>query len=244
MGYGYEFSSTTIAVEAIAMGCCCYDSLHKYLDEPVYTKPSSSPCTDPLEILNKIAVDKRFDGLFQSAGENDIAKLFAEREDAVLEYWNAWDLSNNPQQQLEESQRLAASLLVGTREDGKDYDFFLAHVLTSSHAIRILVPLVPAKFQVPLIRQWWLVVIGVYIMQLRPRVDTSSIANFDLDGRDWKYVQGRALEDEHAVNAHYVKALRALKEGAATWGDEKEYFLKAAVKFAAEFNGWGGFLRE
>lgn len=226
------------------MGCCCYDFLHKYLDDPAYTKSSSSPCTDPLEILNKIAADKRFDGLFASAGENDTGKLFAKRENEVLEYWNSWDLSINAQKQLEESQRLAASLLVGTCKDGTKYDFFLAHVLTSSHALRILLPLVPAEFQVPLIRQWWLVVISVYILQLRPRVDTSSIANFDLDGRNWKYVQHQAVEGEHAVNAHYVKALRALKEGAATWGDEKEYFLKAAVKFAAEFNGWGGFLPE
>jgi hypothetical protein len=243
LGYGYEFSSNTIAVEAVAMGCCCYDSLHKYLDDPSYTKPTSSPCTDLLVILDKIAVDKRFDGLFPSAGLNDIEKLLAEREDEVLEYWNAWDLSN-PQKQLEESQRLAAALLVGTRKDGNDYDFFLAHLLTSSHAVRILLPLVPAEFQLPLIRQWWLIVIGMYILQLRPRVDASRIANFNLDGRDWKYVQRRAVEGKHAVDAHYVKALRALKEGAATWGDEKEYFLKSAVKFATEFNGWGGFLAE
>jgi hypothetical protein len=26
-----------------------------------------------------------------------------------------------------------------------------------------------------------------------------------------------------------------------TWGDEDEYYLKAAVKFADEFEHWGGF---
>jgi hypothetical protein len=32
-----------------------------------------------------------------------------------------------------------------------------------------------------------------------------------------------------------------MQEAAKTWGDEDEYFLKAAVKLSEEFNGWGGF---
>lgn len=32
-----------------------------------------------------------------------------------------------------------------------------------------------------------------------------------------------------------------MKEAAKTWGDESEYYLKAAVRFADEFEHWGGF---
>jgi hypothetical protein len=32
-----------------------------------------------------------------------------------------------------------------------------------------------------------------------------------------------------------------MQEAAKTWGDEDEYFIKAAVKLTEEFNGWGGF---
>ena len=32
-----------------------------------------------------------------------------------------------------------------------------------------------------------------------------------------------------------------MKEAAQTWGDESNYYLKAAVKFADEFQNWGGF---
>ena len=28
---------------------------------------------------------------------------------------------------------------------------------------------------------------------------------------------------------------------AETWGDDTNYYLKAAVKFAEEFDDWGGF---
>jgi len=32
-----------------------------------------------------------------------------------------------------------------------------------------------------------------------------------------------------------------MENAADTWGDKSGYYLKAAVKFADEFNGWGGF---
>jgi hypothetical protein len=32
-----------------------------------------------------------------------------------------------------------------------------------------------------------------------------------------------------------------MQEAAKTWGDDDEYFLKAAVKLSDEFTGWGGF---
>jgi hypothetical protein len=32
-----------------------------------------------------------------------------------------------------------------------------------------------------------------------------------------------------------------LKTCAETWGDENKNYLAAAVKFADEFDGWGGF---
>jgi hypothetical protein len=32
-----------------------------------------------------------------------------------------------------------------------------------------------------------------------------------------------------------------MKEASETWGDDEQYYLRAAVKFATEFEGWGGF---
>lgn len=32
-----------------------------------------------------------------------------------------------------------------------------------------------------------------------------------------------------------------MKEAAHTWGDKENFYLKAAVKFADEFDSWGGF---
>jgi hypothetical protein len=38
-----------------------------------------------------------------------------------------------------------------------------------------------------------------------------------------------------------IPGLRSLKVCAETWGDENKYYVKAAIRFADEFEHWGGF---
>jgi hypothetical protein len=157
--------------------------------------------------LDKVREDKRFDGLYDH-GSGDISKVLEEREEAFLEYWNGWEITK-PTEQFQEAQGIAAAILVETRPpDNGQFDFFFVHILTSSHAIRILLPLVPAKFHVNLLRQWWLFTLAVYIAQTRPRLDSSSkVDEYDVKGRDWKHVVHSALTGPHSKDAHYVKGM-------------------------------------
>jgi len=192
---------------------CFYNFLHKYLDDPSYTKKPSRDgfkSSSPLEILQKIGKDTRFDGLFDEQGSDNIVPLFEKREAAVLEYWNAWDISN-PKKQFEDSQKAAVALLVGTHSSERKYDFFMVHLLTTSHAIRVLLPIVPAKWQMPLVRQWWLFVVAVYISQLRPTIELHKINQFELEGRDWKYVENKTLNSARGLDAHFVKCRLPVK---------------------------------
>ena len=162
---------------------------------------------------------------------------------AALEYWNSWQLKS-PKDQFSESQKLAVALLVAAqspKENHKRYDFFAVHLLTSSHAVRVLLPLLPGKFHIPLVRQWWLFTLLVYISQLRPKINIDLIKLVELEGRGWSFVTERALKGSYRTDAHYVKALRSMHEASKTWGDLNQYYLKAAVKMAEEFDGWGGF---
>lgn len=222
------------------MAACCYTFLHKYLDDPTYTKSSAYNSASPLEILQRVHEDKRFDGIYDRPGNTDLEDLFGKHEDAVLDHWNAWHISN-PRKQFEDSQQVAAALLVATHETSNQYDFFLVHLLTTSHAVRIILPLVPTKFHVPLVRQWWLLTLSYYIGQVRPEINLDRIKDYDLQGKSWEWVDKQAVSGKHSMDAHYVKALRAMKEAANTWGDEEGFYLKAAAKFGEEFNGWGGF---
>ncbi|KAI9824282.1 MAG: hypothetical protein M1832_002090 [Thelocarpon impressellum] len=259
LGYAYELDNGTIAVEALAMGATSYNSLHKYLDDPAYTRPAPHPTPTPLEILARVHTDTRL-SVFAVPGNENIEPLFLRDETVLLEHWNSWALSPSPLEAFEASQRAAAVLLVGTPATPKEYDFFLAHVLTSSHAVRVLLPLLPARFHVSLARQWWLFALAVYISQRRPSLDQGRITGFDLQGRDWAWVDAQAVRGPWALDEHYVKgspfspahppqlraklmgvALRSLKESAKTWSDPDAFFLKAAVRFAVEFDGWSGF---
>lgn len=157
-----------------------------------------------LDILRKVKEDKRFDGLYDHKS-GDISKVLEEKEDEFLEYWNAWDLSN-PKAQFEESQKTAVAILVGTDPpEGSSFDFFFVHLLTSSHAVRILLPLIPGKYHMSLVRQWWLFTLAVYIAQLRPAIKPDTIDNYELKGRNWKFVVDKALKSSHSSDAHFVK---------------------------------------
>lgn len=121
------------------------------------------------------------------------------------------------------------------------HDFFLVHLLTTSHAVRVLLPLLPAQYHISLLRQWWLLAITTYVTQQRPEIHPNKIDEFELRDRDWAYVERDAIEGKHRLDAHYVKAIRSMKEAQGTWEGREEWWLKAAVMFADTFTAWGGF---
>ncbi|KAK1089568.1 hypothetical protein LTR48_000432 [Friedmanniomyces endolithicus] len=169
---------------------------------------------------------------------------------AALEHWNSWDLKS-PTDQFAESQKLAVALLVAAQprnntnppSQTKRHDFFAVHLLTTSHAVRILLPTLPSRHHVPLLRQWWLLTLLVYIAQLRPHLNIDTIKLVELEERSWPFVTELALKGRFRTDAHFVKALRSMREAGGTWdkGDRNGFYLKAAVKFGEEFAGWGGF---
>ncbi|KAM0130965.1 hypothetical protein ACHAP3_007192 [Botrytis cinerea] len=238
LGYAVELNSRELAIEALSLASSCYGFLHKYLDDPSYTKASTYSTTSPLEILHKIHADSRLDGVLQAPWPGSIVKLFDEHEELILEHWNAWSITD-PHKQFQDSQEAAVNLLVQTVKPGTHaYDFFMVHILTTSHAVRILLPFVPAKFQISLIRQWWLLTISIYCLQMRPEI------NQDIEqkpAKGWKYLEDKAINGVWSTDPHYMKAIRAMKEAAFTWGDVHERYLSMAVTFAEDFNGWTGF---
>ncbi|KAL4882756.1 hypothetical protein BJY04DRAFT_185952 [Aspergillus karnatakaensis] len=248
LAYAFEVSSREVAMEALSLSCVCYGTTHKYLDDPSYSKAEASYYSTSLfEILSKVRSDKRLNNLFTTPGDHNTEIVFRDAEATILDHWNAGKITaaTEPLKVFKESQELAAALLTATLDptnrDAK-YDFFMVHVLTTSHAVRVLLPLIPARYQVPLVRQWWLMTLSVYIGQLRPEINLDSVRKVDITGKGWDYVTEKALSGEHSKETHYIKALRTLRDTARTWGDPEEFYLKAAVKFADGFTGWGGFV--
>ena len=222
-------------MEALGLVATSYNFLHKYVDQGSYTRIPSYTTTSPLEILVRVSKDTRVDN---QGGKLTMVQLFDKYEGVILEHWNTWKISD-PKKQFEESQYAASALLAATQKAGNnEYDFFIVHLLTTSHALRILLPFVPASSHISLLRQWWLLTLAVYITQGRPEVRLNLITGYDLKGRDWTWVNSQALSSSWALDAHYVKANRALKVAAQTWGDRGSWYLKAAIKFCDQFDGW------
>ncbi|MCJ1468418.1 hypothetical protein MMC07_007046 [Pseudocyphellaria aurata] len=247
LGYAYELSSRDVAMEALSLAACSYNFLHKYLDDDPKYRPglSTYSTSSPLEILQRVRLDKRLDGLLDEPGavnaEGLMGKLFEKCEAVLLEHFHAWELSD-PRTQFRDSQHAAAAVLVATYDaESRPFDFFLMHVLSTSHAVRILLPLIPAAFHIALVKQWWLLTLTVYISQLRPEIRLEYVTGCELQGKDWRWVDKMAVKGKGAMDVHHVKALRGLKEAAKTWGDDEQFYLKAAVRLADNFTHWGGF---
>lgn len=242
LAYAFEMNSRELAMEALGLAATCHNDIYKSLEGPKRANNEASYESKSLfEILNLIRQDSSLDALFLTAGSNNLDNLFVTRNPAVLDHWNAWKIEN-PMEQFRESQQLAVALLVGTAEIESSgyYDWFFAVTLATSHAVRVMLPFIPAQFQIPLLRQWWLITVGIYVSQLRPEIDLDRIRSYDLQGKDWDWVAEKAVKGEFSTNVHFVQTTRALKEQASTWGDSDSFFLKAAVRFVTEFKGWRG----
>lgn len=205
-GYAYELSSRELAIEALAEACVCYEPLHKYLDNPSHTTKPNCTSTSPLEILHKIHQDSRLDQLFDNPGLQNLKPLLAKHEKIVLEYWNSW-IIDDPIRQFQASQETSIAILVRTvAQDSHLYDFFLVHILTAAHAVRVLLPMIPHRFRLNLIRQWWLLAVIFYITQLRPKIIDDCIE--DPQDKDWDYVRAKAISGVQAKDCHYVKGVQ------------------------------------
>ncbi len=250
LGYAYELNSREVAMEALGLAATNYDGrLAKLLESGAPVDKSANPLTystsNLFEIFARVNGDSRLDGKFEHGSDN-LSKLLEDKvlTSILMEHWSAWKITD-PTKDFEQSQALATALLIasGPSVGGNGYDFFLVHLLTTSHAVRILIPFFDAKYHVTLVKEWLLITLAIYIAQVRPLIKTSYITDMDLAGRDWDFVNKTALEGPYKFDAHFVKGCRAMKEAEKVWGEngpngEQRYWLKAAVKFAGEFSGW------
>ena len=246
LGYAYELNSREVAMEALGLAATCYDPQLAYL---LYTKANTtstanlmeSSTSNPFEVFARINADTRLDAHFTEPGGNNLSKLLSTVAllSILQSHWNSWKITD-PKKQFAQSQQLATALLISssTHVGGRGYDFFLVHLLTSSHAVRILIPFLPPEHHIPLVREWFLITCAIYIAQCRPTVKLNYVRDVDLEGKGWKEVEMDALQGKHNLDAHFVKAVRAMKEAGKVWGDEDQFYLKAAVRFTREFEGW------
>ncbi|KAI1609937.1 hypothetical protein EDD36DRAFT_60605 [Exophiala viscosa] len=238
LGYAYELNSREVGMEALGLAATCYNpTLAKLLES---NPPPTYTTTNIFEIFSRVQADKRLDSAFDHT-DDKLNHLWTDQAlvSILLEHWSAWKIID-PNADFQQSQELAVALHTSsaTSVGGHGYDFLLVHLLTTSHAIRILIPFLEPQHHLPLVRQWLLITLSIYITQSRPLIKKEYVTEYDLQGRNWDFVTDKALHGKHKFDAHFVKGCRAMLEAERTWGGQDEYWLKAAVKFADEFPGW------
>jgi Questin oxidase-like len=247
-----QMSNRDLAMEALTLVATRYhdNNIFKYSNVAAYfqAEPSYKASSIP-EILEKVRADETLTNTaFATPGEQNLSTIFRDHETTLLNHCNAWTIiSPDPTATFRESQAAAVALFLGakTKSVSQDenttrrHDINLLYPLLMSHAIRIVLPQTPDKFNPSLLKQWWLTTLAIYIAQLRPEIESSdSIIVYDLNGKDWDWIARQAVKGPHASDTHFVLALRVLKEFSETWDDAENYYLRAAVKFVHEFNGW------
>lgn len=123
----------------------------------------------------------------------------------------------------------------------KSFDFYNAHLMTVAHALRVLWAYFPPERRNSILRQYALFAILIYTAQLRPAWGIEGIEAIDINGRDWDWVVQTALAHDWVLDGHFFKVVRAPKAFAETFGQKNNFYLKAALKFLADFRGWEGF---
>lgn len=231
-----------MATEGLSLACTEYIPLHSIIDR--YPPDNSSYKTNSLaEVLNCVQKDDRLNNLFTTQGITNIDTLLQTRYDVLLEHWNAWEVSS-PLQQLEECCDLSLLLGLGTGSETGKFDFYLIHTITVAQAIRVLWHFIPEERHAAVMRQYAVFFLLVYICQMKPMLPAETISVIDsveLKGRDWSWVHQEALKHRWAKDSHFFKVVRAPQVFEQTFGPKNNHYLKASIKFLAEFDGWQGF---
>ena len=80
--------------------------------------------------------------------------------------------------------------------------------------MRTVLPHIPSKHHIPLLKSHWLFTLYVYMIQKRPRIKPELVDQVDLKGRGWEDVRRSALGmgEGKVPDAHFMKGERLLGE--------------------------------
>lgn len=243
LAYGFEFRIPAVITEALSLGCTEYVLCSQLIDNPPPI-PAPYSTANLAEIIWQVAKDERFDGIVTMPGTVNFGIPLQHSFQAFMEHWNAYDITD-PVQQFEHCCDLSVVLAISVTGsaawgDGK-FDFFYAHIMTVAHAIRVLWNHFPKDRISSILKQFTFFALQIYILQKRLPFSVEKIEAVDAKGRDWKWVTDNALSHRWALDDHFFKVVRALKAFAETYGEKEGFYLKAAIKYLDEFNGWEGF---
>jgi hypothetical protein len=233
IGYAFELDSQVVGIEALTMTAIYYDYLHEVIDK---LQPPKSPSKSALEIFKNIHTDSQLPIYDTPGADNNPEQTVKNCNDRVFYHYNQWKINKeNLEKSVEELFDLTVYIYGATHKPNEiEFDFFLVHLLTSMHAIRIISSHIDNQdIFGHLLLQFFYFAIVIYISQLRPKIDEHLIHDYKIDEEknNWNYVIDRSLNTKLVDDSHLVKVIRALRDAENVYGNGKDgLYLKTAVK--------------
>ncbi|CAF1092034.1 unnamed protein product [Rotaria sordida] len=237
IGYAFELDSRIVASEALTLTAVCYNYHHEFIDK---LKPPKAGSKSILEIFKDLRSDNRLP-LFDAPGVGNLEPSVKQSIDIVLTYFDQWQINiNNLEKTIEDLFDFSVYLYGATHKPNQiDFDFFLLHLLTSMHAIRIIYPHInDRQLAEHILWQFFYIASMLYICQLRPEINQELIYDYKIDDskQNWNYVIERSVNTELAEDAHLVKVVRTLRDAEVFYGSKNGLYLKTAVKTVENVN--------
>ncbi|CAF1096970.1 unnamed protein product [Adineta steineri] len=230
IGYAFELNNEFVGIEALTLSAVAYNYLHEVVDK---LKAPTSPSKSAMEIFKNIHSDNQIP-IYDTPGVDNLEEAVKNCNDRILYHYNQWKINDNIEKTIEELFDLTVYIYGATHKSNQiEFDFFLLHLLTSMHAIRMIHSHIDnQQILQHILFQFFYFAIVVYISQLRPEINEHLINDYKIDNavKTWNYVIDKTLNTELIDDAHLVKVVRTLRDAEKIYGDKNGFYLKTAVK--------------
>ncbi|KAM7207986.1 oxidoreductase AflY [Naviculisporaceae sp. PSN 640] len=248
---GMELRTAVMVVESLTLAAVDWtEPIYEILTSPQAPRQAQDFFL-PGEIIGRLAYDGRFSGIMKSGpGFSGVTQIFTNMaaKAAIVDYLHQLDC-RDPIDTLQDLSRYSVLLLCATHKPSAPaFDFYLSYVPTLINSARVLlVEFEEPHHQVVLIRGLWLLMILLYITQLRPVVDPELLYSVSMAPQNLSW--GGILEQFQRRDAvtqgaprdmQLLRTLRSLWELGKTDGEGGRLHLQAAWKLFSQWTKWTG----
>ncbi|ORX84007.1 hypothetical protein K493DRAFT_360857 [Basidiobolus meristosporus CBS 931.73] len=235
LGYAVEFNNDLVLAEALAFGTLAYDAHGELIDKVLPTATS----TDPVKIIEEVSKDTHYEDVDKGpAAESKFTRAIdAKHLEYTQKYFAAWDANfpgDDYAAKVYELSQAITLLFLGYSSSYR-LNFFLCHVMTGFHAVRVLLPRLAKNDQVRALRLIWLTALFMYVAEGHPKPEWNEVNGYSIDrlpkdrNKAWEEVTKAAINDED-IHGHVVKSVRAMKELAKVYPEGESTWLHGCAK--------------
>lgn len=249
LGDSMEARNPILVVQSLVLASVDYsNTISAILSDSIFDEPHEAPLSPDL-ILGKIAYDGRFSIQMSGPGFHHAPAVLSNStaRSAILGYVHQLDMTN-VEKLLQQMSHVSVFMFGAHKKDLHAFDKYLSRPISLVQSLRVLLRECQNEhLKTSLIRGTWLLIVLVYITQLRPYLDKSLVSSFTIPEERpmWGYLfrpfhnRPDGLEGKY-LDTHFLRAMRSLHALSLTDEANGLLYMKAAWKLDSQWCGWAG----